>query len=130
MSTTRTFPLAPGVAFRELDYSQYIRDLTNNIVGMVGPSQRGEKNTRLLFTSLDNFIAGLGIPRASHPAMIAGREFFNAGGGRIIYVPVANGDTKATVDVDLVDAGTGTVDAHILKDRLLSSAMALKRKAV
>lgn len=111
MSTTRTFPLAPGVAFRELDYSQYIRDLTNNIVGMVGPSQRGEKNTRLLFTSLDNFIAGLGIPRASHPAMIAGREFFNAGGGRIIYVPVANGDTKATVDVDLVDAGTGTVDA-------------------
>jgi len=111
MSTTRSFPLAPGVAFREIDYSQYVKDLTANIPGMVGPKQKGKKNQRYLNTSLEQLIHNIGIPRSSHPALIAAREFFNAGGGRLIYVPVANGDVAATTTVDLVDTTTVSVSA-------------------
>ena len=103
MSTTRSFPMAPGVAFREVDYSQYVKDLTYNIPGFVGPMQKGEKNKRLLFTSLDRFVGGVGIPRESHPALLAVREYFNAGGGRCIYVGVGKNDVAAATTVSLID---------------------------
>lgn len=107
MANQRVITMTAGVYFREFDISQYIRNLTATKFGAVGIGSRGETDTDLLITSLQQGIQTVGVPGEGYPGLLAMREFFQAGGGEFHYVRVANGDTVADVDVDQID-GTNT----------------------
>ena len=78
MTSPRPIIMAPGVYFQEVDLSQYIRELTGNILALVGTASKGLFDTPIRITSLTQFIVHFGIPSATHPATLVAREFFNA----------------------------------------------------
>lgn len=96
-----------GVYTTETDVSQYVVQNNATIAGIVGLAPKGETNTDLLITSLQDGINQLGTPQERYPALLFMREFFNAGGGILHFVRVAHDDVAASVEVDQID-GTHT----------------------
>ena len=94
-----TIPLTAGIFTSEIDISQYTVSQNATIAGVVGLAPKGQKDTPLLFTSLQQLIQTLGTPSIDYPALLFAREFFNAGGGLLFFVRVGNGDTAATVSI-------------------------------
>lgn len=111
MTTARPIVMAAGVQFSEADISDYVRTLSTSILANIGVTQRGKKNQNLLLTGLSQGVKALGIPGPNYPGLQVMREFFNAGGGQMQYVPVANGDTSASTVVTLLDTTTVTLTA-------------------
>jgi len=111
MVSPRPIRMTAGIYAQERDISQYVRELTNCILALVGTASKGEMDKRVLVSSLTNGIELFGVPSATHPASLVMREYFNAGGGRLWRTRVGNGAAKATVTVDLIDSSDVDVDA-------------------
>lgn len=109
MTAQRVITMTAGVYFREFDISQYIRNLTATKLALVGVASRGEVDKEILITSLQQGFHTVGIPNEDYPALLVMREFFNAGGGEVHFVRVANGDLSATVEVDQIDGLNSSV---------------------
>jgi phage tail sheath protein FI len=71
--------VSPGVSWKEIDQSNYIPQLSNTIVGLVGTANKGPVNTRLYITTPDQFIQTFGTPSKEHFGVIAALEYLKVG---------------------------------------------------
>jgi hypothetical protein len=110
----RTILMVPGVHFREIDISQYVRDLSTTKLAIVGPAQKGEFDTDLLITSENQLIDTLGVPSERFPGLLVAREYFEAGGNVLHYVRVGVNAVRASVTVPLIDGTNSAIQAKEL----------------
>lgn len=80
--------LSPGVKTKEIDYSQYIGQISTSIVGMAGGAQKGPIDIATLCTSPTEFVETFGEPTIDDYGPISALMFLKQG-NQLYYVRVA-----------------------------------------
>lgn len=96
--------LSPGVYTTELDYSEYTRDTSTCVIGIVGGARRGPVGVPTLVTDTDSMVKTFGKPSEGEYGVYSALIALN-NASQVYYTRVVRNGTKAsagTVDTDKV----------------------------